>query len=92
MDGSIGCLVRSEESLEDFEKVNIEIKCGELIEYLSDSACTDSGGTISSSTCCTITKDFPNTCIIGACGCSLENSHEVTTCDCLLGFSFFFFF
>lgn len=80
--GSVGCLVRSEENSEDSEKVNIEIKCGELIEFLSDNACTDSGGTISSSMCCTITEDFPNTCAIGACGCSSENSHEVMTCDC----------
>ena len=45
-------------------------------------ACTDSGGTVTNSSCCISATDFPDTCLIGACGCSAENSHEVSTCDC----------
>ena len=44
--------------------------------------CIDSGGTVSTSMCCKNIVEFPNTCLVGACGCSLENSHEVKVCDC----------
>jgi len=47
-----------------------------------EEACLDSGGTITTGMCCISTGDFPNTCLIGACGCSLENSKEVKICDC----------
>ena len=47
-----------------------------------EKSCIDSGGTISTSNCCKLTSDFPNSCLIGACGCSLENSKEVKICDC----------
>lgn len=47
-----------------------------------EKACVDSGGKLSTSLCCGQTKDFPNTCLIGACGCSPENSHEIKICDC----------
>jgi hypothetical protein len=47
-----------------------------------DQACTTSGGTVTTSLCCLSESDFPNTCAIGACGCSAENSHEVKVCDC----------
>lgn len=59
-------------------------KCAETEED-DEQACTDSGGTVSNATCCTSASDFPNTCLIGACGCSPENSHEVKTCDCGTG-------
>jgi hypothetical protein len=45
-------------------------------------ACLISGGTVTTSLCCKTTTDFPNTCLIGACGCSPEYSHEVKVCDC----------
>ena len=45
-------------------------------------ACTDSGGTVANASCCTSASDFPNICLIGACGCAAEDSHEVSTCDC----------
>jgi hypothetical protein len=45
-------------------------------------ACTDSGGTATNLSCCKSAKEFPNTCVIGACGCSTENSKQVRTCDC----------
>ena len=44
--------------------------------------CINSGGTVSTEMCCNSVGDFPNTCLVGACGCSLEYSHEVKTCDC----------
>jgi hypothetical protein len=47
-----------------------------------EQACVNSGGTVSTSICCLSSGDFPNSCTIGACGCSLENSHEVRVCDC----------
>lgn len=58
-----------------------------LVEVTLESAkkeqgCIISGGTISTSMCCESASDFPNSCAIGACGCSLENSHEVKVCDC----------
>ncbi len=51
-------------------------------EITTDQACISSGGTVATAMCCKSTGDFPNTCLIGACGCSLENSHEVKVCDC----------
>ena len=47
-----------------------------------EQACLISGGTVATSLCCKATGDFPNTCLIGACGCSPEYSHEVKVCDC----------
>ena len=44
--------------------------------------CTDSGGTVATSSCCQSAGDFPGTCLIGSCGCSPDSSHEVKTCDC----------
>jgi hypothetical protein len=44
--------------------------------------CTGSGGTIEVAFCCSGADEFPNTCSIGACGCSLENSKEIRTCNC----------
>jgi|GEM_PF-4313556 len=47
--------------------------------------CTDSGGTIIIAECCGSTGDFPNTCVVGPCGCSPAGSHEVYSCDCGAG-------
>ena len=44
--------------------------------------CINSGGTVSTSVCCKLSGDFPNSCLIGACGCSPDNSHQVKVCDC----------
>jgi len=44
--------------------------------------CKNSGGTVKTQLCCKSVSDFPDTCLIGACGCSEENSHEVKICDC----------
>jgi hypothetical protein len=35
--------------------------------------------------CCLSSGDFPSGCMIGACGCSAENSHAVKTCSCPQG-------
>lgn len=47
-----------------------------------EQACLISGGTVITSFCCNATGDFPNTCLIGACGCAPNYSHEVKVCDC----------
>ena len=47
-----------------------------------EQACIDSGGEVSTLSCCKSTSDFPDLCVVGACGCSSENSHEVKICDC----------
>jgi peptidoglycan hydrolase-like protein with peptidoglycan-binding domain len=47
-----------------------------------EQACLNSGGTVEMTSCCLTANDFPNLCLIGACGCSTENSHQVKTCNC----------
>ena len=44
--------------------------------------CIITGGTVTTSLCCKSSGDFPDSCRIGACGCSLDNSNQVKTCDC----------
>lgn len=51
-------------------------------EVSYEELCVNSGGTVTTSSCCLSTNDFPDTCLIGPCGCSPENSHEVKICDC----------
>jgi len=45
-------------------------------------ACVDSGGVVGTGLCCQSADDFPNTCLIGACGCAPASSKQVKTCDC----------
>ncbi|MBZ9572273.1 hypothetical protein KJA15_03010 [Patescibacteria group bacterium] len=45
-------------------------------------ACVNSGGEITTSLCCKATSDYPNLCLVGPCGCSPDNSHQVKVCDC----------
>jgi len=47
-----------------------------------EGACVNSGGTVETSLCCESASDFPDLCLIGPCGCSPENSHQIKTCDC----------
>jgi len=47
--------------------------------------CMAAGGTVKTQLCCGSARDFPNTCNIGACGCSPENSKTVLVCDCGAG-------
>jgi hypothetical protein len=56
-----------------------------ITKKTKDQACLDSGGTVSSSSCCGQTQDFPNNCAIGACGCSPASSHQVKVCQCGTG-------
>jgi hypothetical protein len=44
--------------------------------------CENSGGHVVTAMCCKGTSDFPNLCLIGACGCSPSNSREIKICDC----------
>jgi hypothetical protein len=60
----------------DMEEILIKVK------QTKEKGCFDSGGKVSTSSCCKLTNDFPNSCLIGACGCSPTDSHEVKTCDC----------
>jgi len=48
----------------------------------TEQACISLGGTVETSLCCNSTMDFPNSCLIGACGCSPTNSHQVKICNC----------
>ena len=48
-------------------------------------ACLDSGGKVETGTCCQSSGDFPNSCLIGACGCAPAASHQVKTCSCGAG-------
>jgi len=45
-------------------------------------SCIGSGGTVANQSCCKAVEDFSNNCIIGGCGCSPDNSHEVEVCNC----------
>lgn len=51
-------------------------------EVKKEQACALSGGTVKISLCCASVSDFPNLCLIGACGCSPTDSHQVKVCDC----------
>lgn len=75
------CLIVA--GVSDYGDTNdVDIKCGEIEIVGAEQACSDSGGTVSTSTCCKATSDFPNLCLIGPCGCAPEHSHEVKICDC----------
>jgi hypothetical protein len=60
----------------------IDGKCEGVFGESKEEACLNSGGQVTTSLCCKSTNDYPNLCLIGACGCSPDNSHEVKTCDC----------
>lgn len=50
-----------------------------------EQSCFDSGGVVLTSLCCKSSNYFPNSCIIGACGCSIDDSHMIKTCECGTG-------
>lgn len=50
-----------------------------------ETGCVESGGTVGTALCCGAVSDFPNTCLVGACACAPEDSHEVTVCECAEG-------
>ena len=47
--------------------------------------CVDSGGAVANAMCCRGVGDFPDTCLIGACGCSPLESEMVLVCECSAG-------
>lgn len=47
--------------------------------------CAESGGTVGESLCCQSAGDFPNNCLIGACGCAPAYSHTIKVCNCAAG-------
>jgi hypothetical protein len=47
-----------------------------------DTGCLATGGTIGKANCCRSSGDFPDSCLIGPCGCAPEYSHEVSICVC----------
>lgn len=63
---------------------NMEIKLSFEAQDDSDEyrSCVSSGGTVETNMCCKSVSDFPNTCLIGACGCSPTGSKETKVCDC----------
>lgn len=69
----------------EFDKWDVIIKCSKLEKTEKDKtgeACINSGGEITTSLCCKSANDYPNLCLIGACGCSPDNSHQIKVCDC----------
>ncbi|MDD1670309.1 MAG: hypothetical protein LUQ67_03200 [Methanomicrobiales archaeon] len=58
------------------------------IESEAEAGCFASGGSVGAAVCCLSVDDFPDTCLVGACGCSAENSHGVQTCNCPTGTCF----
>jgi hypothetical protein len=48
----------------------------------NEELCEHSGGTAKIQLCCNSVSDFPNTCQVGVCVCSPNNSHDVKICDC----------
>lgn len=53
-----------------------------IVEGEQEQACLNSGGKIKTSSCCGSIGDFPNLCLVGACGCSPMYSHEIKICAC----------
>jgi hypothetical protein len=53
-----------------------------------NAGCLESGGTLTTSLCCMSVVAYPDSCAIGACGCSPQNSHEVPVCSCPGGMCF----
>ena len=47
--------------------------------------CETGGGTFTTMLCCKNVPSLPNTCVIGACGCSPENSRSTYYCECGAG-------
>jgi hypothetical protein len=48
--------------------------------------CTSSGGTITTGSCCANGVDsFPDSCAVGACGCSPASSRSIPICACPTG-------
>ena len=55
---------------------------------LAAADCIASGGSIETTSCCAGQSDFPDTCSIGACGCSPSASKITRVCNCEEGMCF----
>ena len=61
--------------------ISVMINTG--IDNSNEKLCTDTGGSIVEASCCkSVGGNFPSSCYMGQCGCSLEDSHNVKTCEC----------
>jgi len=48
----------------------------------SAALCLTTGGTLGTALCCANTADYPDTCMVGACGCAPASSTPVPVCNC----------
>jgi hypothetical protein len=51
-------------------------------DSVDQQGCLSSGGTVTTASCCAGAPAFPDTCTIGSCGCSPQNSVQVDSCSC----------
>lgn len=51
----------------------------------TESACVKAGGTEGTAKCCGSSGDYPNTCLVGACGCGPDGSKDTKVCNCPAG-------
>ncbi len=58
------------------------IMCNATEQMAKARGCVNSFGNVTTKSCCKSVSDFPDTCMIGACGCSPDNSHDVVACEC----------
>ncbi len=70
--------LRIQEKIQAQDQIRIKIQNKARVSK----GCRNSGGTMVSAPCCKLTDDFPSSCMIGACGCSPDNSKETKICDC----------
>lgn len=68
-----------------FDKMISSLKFSETAKSPLEQACFGSGGETGEILCCKSNSDFPNMCLIGACGCSPNDSHYVKICNCGYG-------
>lgn len=47
-----------------------------------EALCKGTGGSVTTQMCCSGGKDFPDLCLIGACGCAPQNSKDTKICAC----------
>ncbi len=60
----------------------IAVICLGLAACGKEHGCTETGGTVVILQCCALAPDFPNTCVIGACGCAPAGSVPRQVCQC----------
>ena len=78
-----------------FERLATSLRKGFIIEngilkeaaasVVAEKGCTSTGGKVIITSCCKTAIDFSNNCLVGACGCSPNNSKQVKNCSCPSG-------